>query len=81
MGLEVQFVSLQMASSGDLKAITDSEDMMKTVSLKDLKNAVTANIEEDLGIAEHDVHLSDSQVVPYVMDTICHGCTTMQLPV
>ena len=51
-----------MASSGDMSAITDSADMMKTVSLKDLRSAVSANIEQDLGIADHDVALTDSQV-------------------
>ena len=51
-----------MASSGDITAITDSEDMMQTVSLKDLRNAVSANVEQDLGLDQHDVALTDSQV-------------------
>ena len=35
--------------------------MMKTVSLKDLKTAVSTNIEQTLGITDHDVALTDSQ--------------------
>ena len=54
---------LQMAKKkGGLKRITDSRDLMKTVSLKDFEASLTDNITQDLGLNEHEVSLTDSQV-------------------
>ena len=52
-----------MAAGGDLANIADSEEMMKTVSLTDLKSAVT-DVVNDLGLNDPDkeVQLTDAQV-------------------
>lgn len=55
-------IAKKLAKTGGLGNITDSEEIMKTVSLTDLKGSVT-DVEADLGLNDpsKEIHLTDAQ--------------------